>query len=458
MLADSDDTGLEVDCKALLVASDDATVANFFYEDADRGGTDEPIDGELGIGADESLISGFRRRTTTVLQLNDEDNPTTFDIGTYFAAGGSGNDLTVYLQTLNDAEVSFSAASIFARANQVRFTLPADAQTLLDNLEDGDRWIFKLARAAAVATDHMVDADPASWGFAATQPDVTHTPAATPTTQDHTVNAGAASWEFAATQPVTSGTAGPAVFPDMPTGVDATFVSPADITVRWVAPPDDPRGPVYRYQLSLDGGLTWIPTPDARTTYTFRGLPPGSYKVRVRSENVVGVGLAAGSGDRVVEVTEARASQQGRRACRWAVAQRRYASPRAFVKIWSLTSSAKNLKPLSPNLKKQRRIETAEGVWLDAIGLRLGVARPSTTEGATDPRFGFDDAGEPFDIAPFTQGTPCQPPVSPLGDDCLSAATARPVDHADVRRDAGVFQDVRRGHRPAGVCRWTSGT
>ena len=160
VLADSDDTGLDVDCKALLVASEDATVGNFFYEDTDRGGTDEPLDGELGLGADESIISGVRRRTATVLQLNDDDNPTTFDIGAYFDTGGAGNDLTAYLQTTNDGEVSFPAAAAFARANQVRFTLPADAQTLLDNLEDGDRWIFKLARPTAVTpTDQTVTAE-----------------------------------------------------------------------------------------------------------------------------------------------------------------------------------------------------------------------------------------------------------------------------------------------------------
>ena len=64
VLADSDDTGLDVVAKALLVASDAATTGNFFYEDADRGGTDTPLDGELGLGDDETLISGFRRQNS----------------------------------------------------------------------------------------------------------------------------------------------------------------------------------------------------------------------------------------------------------------------------------------------------------------------------------------------------------------------------------------------------------
>ena len=151
VLADSDDEGLEVDAKALLVASDAGTAGNFIYEDADRGGTDTPLDGELGLGDDETLISGIRRRTTTLLQLNDNNNPAALDIGAYFSAGGAGEDLTIYLQTMADGEVSFPASDVnFSRVDQVRFTIAADAQTLLDNLVSGDRLIFKTARPAAI--------------------------------------------------------------------------------------------------------------------------------------------------------------------------------------------------------------------------------------------------------------------------------------------------------------------
>ena len=141
--------GLRLTAKALLVASDDAAAGNFFYEDADRGGTDTPLDGELGLGDDDTLISGIRRRTQTLLQLNDDNNPVALDIGAYFSTGGAGSDLTIYLQTLA-GEVSFPAAATFSRVDQVRFTLPAAAQTLLDNLADGDRWIFKTARLETV--------------------------------------------------------------------------------------------------------------------------------------------------------------------------------------------------------------------------------------------------------------------------------------------------------------------
>ena len=196
VLSDSDDTGLDVVAKALLEASADGTVStSFFYSDADRGGTDTPLDGELGLGDDESLISGFRRRTTTVLQLNDNDNPVTFDISDYFGTGGDGNDLTIYLQTIDDGEVSWPVAGNVSTPNagQVRFTIPTDAQTLLDNLADGDRWIFKAARPAAVPVDHTVTASPANWTFDLPEATATRTGTAP---VDHTATASPVSWTF----------------------------------------------------------------------------------------------------------------------------------------------------------------------------------------------------------------------------------------------------------------------
>ena len=118
VLSDSDDTGLEVVAKALLAASAAATVAgNIFWADADRGGTDTPLDGELGLGAGNTVISRFRRVSATVLVLNDNDNPSAFDIGAYFNTGGGGNDLTLYFQTLS-GEVSFSVATQLVKSGR----------------------------------------------------------------------------------------------------------------------------------------------------------------------------------------------------------------------------------------------------------------------------------------------------------------------------------------------------
>ena len=101
-LADFDDTGLTVDAAALLTASAPGTTGNNPYADSDRGGADSPLDGELGLSSTQTVISRIRRHSATELNLNDNDNPSALDIGTYFAAGGDGNDLTLYLQTAAD--------------------------------------------------------------------------------------------------------------------------------------------------------------------------------------------------------------------------------------------------------------------------------------------------------------------------------------------------------------------
>ena len=184
-----------------MVASAPGTVGNDPYADSDRGGTDTPLDGELGLGATNTVISRFRRLTAGELTLNDNDNPSALDIGSYFDAGGAGNDLTIYLQTLDAGEVSFAAASQFVLGGGgfARFTLPADAQTLLNGIASSDRFIFKAARPAAVPTDHAVDAGDAAFAFALPQPTVTHTTALVPT--DHAVNAGDAAFVFDLPQP-----------------------------------------------------------------------------------------------------------------------------------------------------------------------------------------------------------------------------------------------------------------
>ena len=201
VLSDSDDTGLDVEAKALLVASAAATVAgDIFWADADRGGTDTPLDGELGLGATNTVISRFRRVSASVLALTHDSNPSALDLAAYFGAGGDGNDLALYFQTLSGA-VSFSVAAQLGNAgdNWAQFTLPADAQTLLDGIASGARFIFKAARPVTVSADHAVDAGDAAFAFALPQPSVTHTLASGAV--DHSVGAGDIAFTFALTQP-----------------------------------------------------------------------------------------------------------------------------------------------------------------------------------------------------------------------------------------------------------------
>ena len=159
----------------------------------------------MGLGTTDTVISRIRRHSDTELNLNDNDSPSALDLGTYFAAGGDGNDLTLYLQTSADGLVSFavSAQIGLVGANFARFTLPADAQTLLDNISTGDRFIFAFARPASVSVDHAVNAGAVSWAFALPQPTITHT---SPVPVDHAVDAGDASWAIDLPQPTVTHT------------------------------------------------------------------------------------------------------------------------------------------------------------------------------------------------------------------------------------------------------------
>lgn len=71
--------------------------------------------------------------------------------------------------------------------------------------------------------------------------------------------------------------------------------------------------------------------------------------------------------------------------------------------------------PAFDRLDLMRQIDKAEGVWLDYLGRRLGLRRPATTDPAADTRFGFDDAGVPFDLRPF-EGDAANAAVYPLPD------------------------------------------
>ena len=66
-------------------------------------------------------------------------------------------------------------------------------------------------------------------------------------------------------------------------------------------------------------------------------------------------------------------------------------------------------------IELMRDIDEAEGVWLDYLGVLVGVRRPATTDPTLDDRFGFTEAGEQFDVAPF-RGSTANAAVYPLPD------------------------------------------
>ena len=170
------------------------------------------LTGSLDLALAIPSSVGFARVSATIVVINDNDNPASLDIGApfQFVPGGDGNDLTLYFQTLSGA-VSFPAAIHNFQLRELlsrQFTLPADAQTLLDGIASGDRFIFKADRrvlpfgsnrsrggrrrrrvphfafrsrrvthTTLAPTDHAVNAGDASFAFAVPQPTVTHTSA-----------------------------------------------------------------------------------------------------------------------------------------------------------------------------------------------------------------------------------------------------------------------------------------
>ena len=172
VLTDFATAGLDVEFAALLVASGTENI----YANSDRGGTDTPLDGELGVGTGETVISRIRRASAAVLTLNDNNNPVPIDLVDFFGVGGPGNDLTLWLQTTSGIQgIVVSSAINGAGGGFVNFDLPTAAQTLLDGISVGDRFIFAGTRPEPTTVDHAVNAGDANVAWALPQPTVART-------------------------------------------------------------------------------------------------------------------------------------------------------------------------------------------------------------------------------------------------------------------------------------------
>ena len=155
VLSDFVTVGRDVDAAALLVASADATLPSDFYVDSDQGGSDTPLDGELGLGSGEVVISRFRRQLSNsldTLTLNDNDNPVALAIGDYFDSG-AGNDLMFTIQTRNGI-ATMSADTDYRRGGGsfAHWTLTSEAAALLDTIDAGDRFIVAFWRPVLIVS------------------------------------------------------------------------------------------------------------------------------------------------------------------------------------------------------------------------------------------------------------------------------------------------------------------
>ena len=150
-------------CGALLVASDTTN----YYADSDRAGTDTPLDGELGLGATETVISRIRRVAASQLILNDNDSPVALAIGDYFTVG-EGLDATIHVQTEDGVESFLVDGAVDGSGgNFVRFNIPSALSTLLNGIAVDDRFIFAIT--APVVSAFTGDAEPIGWSFGVSQ-------------------------------------------------------------------------------------------------------------------------------------------------------------------------------------------------------------------------------------------------------------------------------------------------
>ena len=149
----------ELICGALLVASGTTN----YYADSDRGGTDTPLDGELGLSDTETVISRIRRHSASELNLNDNDSPVALAIGDYFSLG-EGLDATIHMQTADGVE-SFlvDGAVVTSGGNFVRFSIPTVLSTLLNGIAIDDRFIFAIT--TPMVSVFTGNAEPIEWSF-----------------------------------------------------------------------------------------------------------------------------------------------------------------------------------------------------------------------------------------------------------------------------------------------------
>ena len=218
--------------------------------------------------------------------------------------------------------------------------------------------------------------------------------------------------------------------------------------LEWREPVDKEGDVLLFYEVSQDGGHNFVPTGELKTNHRVGGLRPGNdFRFQVRAlafrPEVPGGALTWDGQPITWDGQELTWNEEARVPFAVAGAQERspgsnivplhiplyqtQVSTSLLIGQWRNADNLKKLVDIGlaahdryigdslEFLEKQHRIETAEGVYLDYIGERLGVRREYTTEGGDDPRFGYDDAGFGFDQAPF-RGDAVNDATFPLPD------------------------------------------
>ena len=173
---------------------------------------------------------------------------------------------------------------------------------------------------------------------------------------------------------------------------------------------------------ALTGGLSGSLSATAQLYLAARVTLPGGLAGSVRgvatlSDQRARVALTGGLSGRIVAV--------GRLGAKPELLRRLEASPKLLIDQWAGASNLNGIVrsfvgegqvqiDALERMEEMRQVDTAEGVWLDYIGERVGLARPSAEDYSRT--FGFDDAGVGFDQGRMRDLGPVQP-RTPIGDE-----------------------------------------
>ena len=149
-LADFDDAGLIAETLFLIEATADVSGSGFntLYT---TGGVGTLIDGAVTMGTPPTVVDITRLRYRASNTRINFLVATGLNLQTYFGAGGDGADLDLTVQTVDGAHtwrpVIEGNTTIGANIN---FNAPAEARTLIEAINTGERFIIAFTRPGGV--------------------------------------------------------------------------------------------------------------------------------------------------------------------------------------------------------------------------------------------------------------------------------------------------------------------
>ena len=156
-LTDFAQAGLEVDALALIVVGAEPDL----YIGPDRGGTQAPEAGELGLGTAETRIAMIRLLSGNRIALGDANLPAMLSLADFFGAAGESSPWALYVQT--DDGLAWTNQIHSSAGDVVRMQFTAADAAVLYGIDAGDRVIFAVVRtprspmAALAASETIIE-------------------------------------------------------------------------------------------------------------------------------------------------------------------------------------------------------------------------------------------------------------------------------------------------------------